>query len=68
ELPGISLSAEGRALENGAAGDHIRVLNPASRAVLDAVVIGEGRVRVDPQAPPLTPAGGERRSGTEYAR
>ena len=66
--PGLSLTAEGRALENGADGEHIRVLNPASRAVLDAVVIGEGRVRIDPQAPPLTPAGGERRADAEYAR
>ncbi len=68
EGPGLALSAGGRALENGAAGEHIRVLNPTSRAVLDAVVIGEGRVRVDPEAPPLTPAGGEPRSGAEYAR
>ncbi len=68
ETPGLSLSAEGRALENGAAGEHVRVLNPSSRAVLDAVVIGVGRVRIDPQAPPLTPAGGERRSGAEYAQ
>jgi flagellar L-ring protein FlgH len=60
EGPSLSLTAEGRALESGASGEHIRVLNPTSRAVLDAVVIGEGRVRMDPQAPPLTPAGGER--------
>ena len=40
EGPGLSLTAEGRALESGASGEHIRVLNPASRAVLDAVVIG----------------------------
>lgn len=58
EGPGLSLTAEGRALEAGAAGEHIRVLNPVSKAVVDAVVIGEGRVRIDPEAPPLTPAGG----------
>ena len=68
DSPGLSLSAEGRALENGGAGEHIRVVNPSSRAVLDAVVIGEGRVRIDPQAPPLTPAGGERRPAAEYAQ
>ena len=61
EGPGMSLTAEGRALEAGAAGEHIRVLNPVSKAVVDAVVIGEGRVRIDPDAPPLTPAGGTRR-------
>ena len=61
EGPGLSLTAEGRALEAGAAGEHIRVLNPISKAVVDAVVVGEARVRVDPDAPPLTPAGGVRR-------
>ncbi len=61
EGPGLSLTAEGRALESGAAGEHVRVLNPVSKAVIDAVVIGDGRVRVDPDAPPLTPAGGARR-------
>lgn len=69
EAPGLSLTATGRALESGSAGEHIRVLNPASKAVVDAVVIGEGRVRIDPTAPPLTPAGGAHRPGsTEYAR
>jgi flagellar basal body P-ring formation protein FlgA len=69
DAPGLSLTATGRALEAGAEGEHIRVLNPASQAVVDAVVIGEGRVRIDPEAPPLTPAGGAHRPGsTEYAR
>lgn len=69
DAPGLSLTAAGRALEAGTAGEHIRVLNPASQAVIDAVVIGEGRVRIDPEAPPITPAGGKHRPGsTEYAR
>jgi len=62
ESPGLALSAEGRALDDGAAGDHVRVLNTASRAILDAEVIGEARVRVDPEAPPLETA----RPGTPY--
>ncbi|MEO9190338.1 MAG: flagellar basal body P-ring formation chaperone FlgA [Acetobacteraceae bacterium] len=58
EGPGLSLTAEGRALEAGAAGEHIKVLNPVSKAVVDAVVIGDSRVRVDPESAPITPAGG----------
>ncbi len=53
DSPGLALTAEGRAIENGAVGEHVRVVNPTSRAVIDAVVIGENRVRVDPTAPPL---------------
>ncbi len=51
--PGIALIAEGRALEAGAIGERIHVLNPVSRAVIDAEVIGPGRVRVAPNALPL---------------
>lgn len=67
DSPGLSLSLEGRALEGGGEGDHVRVLNPSSHAVLDAVVIGTARVRVDPTAPPIETA----RTGagtTEYGR
>ncbi len=64
EGPGLALTAEGRALEAGAAGEHIRVLNPLSKAVIDAVVIAGGRVRVDPDAPP----GGARQTNVEYAQ
>jgi flagellar basal body P-ring formation protein FlgA len=54
--PGIALTAEGRALESGAEGEHVRVLNPVSRAVLDAQVVAADRVRIDPNAPPLQSA------------
>lgn len=56
--PGISLTASGQALDAGGAGDRIRVLNPVSHAVLEALVTGAGQVRVLPGAPPLIPAGG----------
>ena len=63
DRPGIALTAEGRALEPGGAGDAIRVLNPLSHAVLRARVIATGEVRVAPDAPPLVPAGGVVPSG-----
>jgi flagella basal body P-ring formation protein FlgA len=56
--PGITLIATGEALDPGSAGDRIRVLNPVSHAVLEALVIGPGKVRVMAGAPPLIPAGG----------
>jgi flagella basal body P-ring formation protein FlgA len=54
--PGMTLTAQGTALDAGAMGDHVKVLNPNSRAVMDAEVIGEGRVRVAPGSTPLVPA------------
>ncbi|MGH7154372.1 MAG: flagellar basal body P-ring formation chaperone FlgA [Acetobacteraceae bacterium] len=60
DTAGISLSAEGQALEAGGHGDSIRVMNPVSHAVVEAEVTGEGQVRVMPGAMPLVPAGGVR--------
>lgn len=56
--PGLSLSAQGRALEDGAMGARIRVLNPGSRVVLEAVVTGPDAARVSPEGQPMpaTPA------------
>jgi flagella basal body P-ring formation protein FlgA len=54
DSPGITLTAQGQALEAGAIGERIRVLNPVSRAVLEAEVVGPDRVRVAPNAMPLT--------------
>lgn len=51
--PGITVTAQGHALESGAAGERIRVINPVSRAVIDVEVIGPGRVRVAPNSMPM---------------
>ncbi|MCW3475117.1 flagellar basal body P-ring formation chaperone FlgA [Limobrevibacterium gyesilva] len=58
QAPGLTLLAQGQALEAGAIGDRIQVLNPASRAVVEADVTGPDRVRVAPGTLPLQPAGG----------
>lgn len=42
----ISLTAQGKALDNGAAGDVIRVMNTASKQVIDAVITGPQTVNV----------------------
>jgi flagella basal body P-ring formation protein FlgA len=50
DSPGIALTAQGQAIESGAIGERIRVLNPTSRATVEAEVIGPDRVRVAPSA------------------
>lgn len=56
DSPGLILSARGQATEPGALGDRIRVLNPTSRAIVLAEIIGPGRVRVEPETLPLVAA------------
>ena len=56
QSPGITLLAQGVALESGATGDRIRVLNPSSHAVVEGEVIGAGRVRVTPDSTPISTA------------
>jgi flagella basal body P-ring formation protein FlgA len=57
EAPGLSLSAQGVAVDSGAIGERIRVLNPQSRAMIEAEVIGAGRVRASGGLPVFLPAG-----------
>ena len=57
EAPGISLLAQGVAMDSGASGEHVRVLNTQSRAIVDAEVSGTGRVRVSGTTPVLLAAG-----------
>ncbi|MGC1412639.1 MAG: flagellar basal body P-ring formation chaperone FlgA [Acetobacteraceae bacterium] len=53
DSPGIALTAQGQAMEAGAIGERIRILNPVSHAVVEAEVTGPDRVRVAPSAMPL---------------
>jgi flagella basal body P-ring formation protein FlgA len=46
ERPGLYLTAEGRALEDGGKGSVIRVTNTQSKRTIDAVVLGSGQVAV----------------------
>lgn len=54
ELPGLSITAQGRALEDGARGARVQVMNVSSRAVLEGVVTGPGRVRVSADSAPVS--------------
>lgn len=48
EVPGMTLTAQGRAMEGAARGAVVTVMNLASRQVVEAVAIAPGRVRVGP--------------------
>lgn len=56
DSPGISLTAQGQALEAGAIGERIHVRNPVSHAVVEGEVIGPDRVRVAPNSVPQATA------------
>lgn len=57
---GLALTAQGTAMEAGAVGDRIQVLNPASRAVVEAQVVGIDRVRIAAGSTPVMAAGSQR--------
>jgi flagella basal body P-ring formation protein FlgA len=53
EVPGILLAIRGQALEAGAEGDIVNVLNTQSKRTIQAVVSGPGHVSVSAQGPRL---------------
>jgi flagellar basal body P-ring formation protein FlgA len=46
DMPGLSVTVQGVAMEPAALGDRVQVLNPTSRTVLDAEVTGASQVRM----------------------
>jgi flagella basal body P-ring formation protein FlgA len=50
QMPGMTLTSRGKALEAGAEGDIISVLNPQSKRTIQGVVSGPGRVDISPPA------------------
>jgi flagella basal body P-ring formation protein FlgA len=64
EMPGVLLTARGKALESGAAGDIISVLNIQSNRTVQATVIAAGRVGVGAGARPAASANASESSGT----
>jgi flagella basal body P-ring formation protein FlgA len=54
EGPGISMTAQGRAMAAAARGEVVPVMNLASRTVVEGQAIGPGRVRVDFGSTPVT--------------
>jgi len=56
-LPGLSVIAQGIALDSGALGERIQVLNPASRMTVAGDIVGPDRVTVAPDSTPLPASG-----------
>ncbi|MEQ1491403.1 MAG: flagellar basal body P-ring formation chaperone FlgA [Terricaulis sp.] len=48
EMPGMSLNMRARALEDGAVGQGIRLMNTSSNRTIDAIVTGPGAARANP--------------------
>jgi flagella basal body P-ring formation protein FlgA len=46
EVPGVTLTVRGKALEGGAEGDTISVLNEQSKRTLQGTIVGPGRVAI----------------------
>jgi flagella basal body P-ring formation protein FlgA len=61
EMPGITLTARGKAVDAGAQGDTVSVLNPQSKRVLQATVRGPGLVVVGHGAATIADATGSKR-------
>ena len=60
EVPGVMLTVRGKAVEGGAEGDTISVLNEQSKRTIQGVIVGPGRVLIDTRAPRMAanlPAG-----------
>lgn len=53
EVPGITLTVRGKAVDGGAEGDTIGVLNEQSKRVVQGVIIAPGRVVIAGNAPKL---------------
>jgi flagella basal body P-ring formation protein FlgA len=51
EAPGIYLTMRGKALDNGAEGDTVTVMNLQSKRTLSGTVTGRGQVSITPPAP-----------------
>ena len=53
EVPGIILTVRGKAIDGGAEGDVISVLNEQSKRTVQGVVVASGRVVVSTGSPRL---------------
>jgi flagella basal body P-ring formation protein FlgA len=53
QVPGITLTVRGKAIEGGAEGDVISVLNEQSKRTVQGVIVGPGRVVISTGAPRL---------------
>jgi flagellar basal body P-ring formation protein FlgA len=65
QVPGISLTVRGKAVEGGADGDTISVLNEQSKRTLRGIIVGPGRVVIYSSSPQLAANATPARSATQ---
>ena len=65
QVPGITLTLRGKALESGAEGEMVNVLNTQSKRTLQGVVSSAGRVTVSPPMPRLAANLSQSESGAQ---
>lgn len=53
EIPGLTLTARGKALESGIDGDMVNVVNSQSNRIIRARIVGRGKVSVKRQRPKI---------------
>ncbi len=51
QLPGMKLTTRGQAMDNGAKGDVIDIMNLQSRQIVTGTVVARGQVRIEPTTP-----------------
>jgi flagella basal body P-ring formation protein FlgA len=56
EVPGVTLTVRGKAVEAGAVGDVVSVLNVQTNRTIQGTVIGPGRIAIGPPKPQVTAA------------
>jgi flagella basal body P-ring formation protein FlgA len=58
QVPGLYLTTRGKAIEGGAEGDTVNVLNLQSKRTLTGIVTGRGQITIQgaSQSPPMAPA------------
>ncbi len=56
-MPGLTVVTQGTALESGALGERIEVLNPVSHMRVEGQIVGSDRVTVAPDSVPVPQAG-----------
>ncbi len=67
DTPGLSIAAQGVALASGGRDDTIQVMNPLSRAVVEARVTGPGRATIAPGSTPVVAPANVTRHGPDIA-
>ena len=68
EVPGVVLTLRGKAIDGGAEGDTISVMNEQSKRVVQGTIVGPGRVAIRNSPPQLAANNAARAAADTDAR